>query len=65
MMVVLLELEGNADLLKEFGAMTENLKAMQTRLTDSETQITDLRNKGKSQRIKYFIGEFIKFFCAE
>ncbi|XP_036968074.1 complement C1q tumor necrosis factor-related protein 6-like [Acanthopagrus latus] len=49
MMVVLLELEGNADLLKEFGAMTENLKAMQTRLTDSETQITDLRNK---ERIK-------------
>ena len=50
------------DLLKEFGAMTEKLKAMETRLTVSETrhrdseirlnnsenQILELRNKGKN-----------------
>ena len=29
------------DLLKEFGAMTEKLKAMETRLTDSETRLRE------------------------
>ncbi|XP_030286439.1 complement C1q tumor necrosis factor-related protein 6-like [Sparus aurata] len=37
------------DLLKEFSAMTEKLKAMETRLKESENQITDLKNK---ERIK-------------
>uniref|UniRef100_A0A671XEL0 Complement C1q-like protein 3 n=1 Tax=Sparus aurata TaxID=8175 RepID=A0A671XEL0_SPAAU len=34
------------DLLSEFGAMTEKLKVMETRLKESEMQILELRNKG-------------------
>ena len=62
------------DLLKEFGAMTEKLKAMETRLTESENQITDLKNKGNVKDLKillecsfsfivHYYGIIIKRFC--
>ncbi|XP_074480477.1 complement C1q tumor necrosis factor-related protein 3-like [Sebastes fasciatus] len=39
------------DLLIEFGAMTEKLRAVETRLKDSETQILELRNKERTKVI--------------
>ncbi|CAJ1085918.1 complement C1q-like protein 4 [Xyrichtys novacula] len=42
-------LNGMLDLLKEFGAMTEKLKAVNARLQDSENQIRDLKNKERTK----------------
>ncbi|XP_030286422.1 complement C1q-like protein 3 isoform X2 [Sparus aurata] len=39
------------DLLSEFGAMTEKLKVMETRLKESEMQILELRNKERTKVI--------------
>ncbi|XP_037614175.1 complement C1q tumor necrosis factor-related protein 3-like isoform X4 [Sebastes umbrosus] len=38
-------------LLREFGAMTEKLRAVETRLKDSETQILELKNKESTKVI--------------
>lgn len=35
------------NLLKEFGAMTEKVRVMETKLKESENQILELKNKGK------------------
>ena len=47
------------DLLREFGAMTDKLGAMETRMKDSEKQIVELRNRGRV-KFKDFIEESIK-----
>ncbi|XP_042258138.1 complement C1q-like protein 4 [Thunnus maccoyii] len=39
------------DLLMKFGAMEEKLRAIETRLQDSENQIMDLRNKERTKVI--------------
>lgn len=50
------------DLLKEFSAMTEKLKAMETRLKESENQITDLKNKGNVKDLKILLESSLSFF---
>ncbi|XP_037614174.1 complement C1q tumor necrosis factor-related protein 3-like isoform X3 [Sebastes umbrosus] len=39
------------DLLREFGAMTEKLRAVESQLNDSETQILELKNKESTKVI--------------
>ena len=49
------------DLLREFGAMTDKLRAMETRMNDCEKELLELRNKGKV-KFKDFTEEFAKHF---
>lgn len=52
-------------LLKEFGVMTETQRSMETRLKETENQITDLKKKGKVKSVLGVHQKLLRCFPME